>query len=259
MVVRLAGAMTDDTSQLRPLARASLGSDVANQIRETIVAGRFAAGERLGEERLAQLLGVSRGPVREALALLEREGLVNIRPHQGATVATLSARDLEEVYGVRLVIEQLAAAYASRRATTETLADLRLIVDQLREAVAQGITGHVAAALDTSFHDALCRAAGHSRLLDCWSLIRSQTFLFLLARNTAAEDFRIRIIQDHADLVDAIAARDERKAVRLMDVHIRQSYRTIQAESPFGQVAGAELPGLAVPTDPIGPGTRPSG
>lgn len=99
---------------------------MASRIRETIVAGRFAPGERLGEERLAQLLGVSRGPVREALALLEREGLVDLRPHQGATVARLSARDLEETYGVRLVIEQLAAAYASRCATTETLAELRL-------------------------------------------------------------------------------------------------------------------------------------
>ena len=252
----MVGTVTADASQLRPIARANLASDVVSQIRETIIAGRFAPEERLGEERLAQLLGVSRGPVRQALDVLEREGLVNIKPHLGATVAKLSAHDLEEVYGVRLVIEQLAAAYASRRATSENLAELRLIVDQIRDAVANGITIQSAAALDLSFHDAIARAAGHSRLLDFWSMIRSQTFLFLVARNAASVDsrngdFRVRIIQDHADLVAAIAARDERKAARLMDAHIRRSYRNIRANLPFGKDHAGEIPRLAVPAEPV--------
>src|SRR6476469_10949085 len=102
---------------LTPTVKRSLADDVVDRLRDAIFHGSFKPGEALREEQLAAMLDVSRGPVREALVQLEREGLVIVRRHRGATVARLSRRDLEEVYSLRLALERLAVQRAVRHAT----------------------------------------------------------------------------------------------------------------------------------------------
>src|SRR5262245_8218477 len=102
---------------LTPAVKRSLADDVVERLRDAIFHGSFKPGEPLREEQLAAMLDVSRGPVREALVQLEREGLVLVRRHRGATVARLSRGDLEEVYSLRLALERLAMQRAAHYAT----------------------------------------------------------------------------------------------------------------------------------------------
>src|SRR5689334_9971359 len=104
---------------LTPAVKRSLADDVVDRLRDAILHGSFKPGEPLREEQLAAMLDVSRGPVREALVQLEREGLVLMRRHRGATVARLSRGDLEEVYSLRLALERLATQRAVQYAAEE--------------------------------------------------------------------------------------------------------------------------------------------
>ena len=113
---------------LTPAVKRSLADDVADRLRDAILQGSFKPGEPLREEQLAVMLDVSRGPVRVALVQLEREGLVLVRRHRGATVARLSRSDLDEVYSLRLALEVLAVKRAVRYATEEDFAALDAVM-----------------------------------------------------------------------------------------------------------------------------------
>jgi DNA-binding GntR family transcriptional regulator len=211
----------------------SLAEDVADRLRDAIVAGQFGPGERLREETLAQRMNVSRGPVREALARLEREGLIVIRRNRGAMVARLSEADLEEVYSLRVAIEVLAIRRAAARADGVGVARLQAIVAQIAAAVARGIEAGEAATLDVAFHDELFDLADHRRLRDVWRSLRPQILILLLARNVAVDDFRDYVVTSHQDIVDALAARDAARAVRLVEHHLHGSYeRVLRQRTP---------------------------
>jgi len=104
-----------------PLApnRRSLSDDVVVRLRGEIVRGTFAPGERLNEVALAEAFDVSRGPIREALTILEREGLLTVEKHRGARVTLLSRNDIDEIYELRLALERLAMERAVRLATPD--------------------------------------------------------------------------------------------------------------------------------------------
>src|SRR5690606_36979494 len=102
-----------------------LSADIADRLRTAILSGHFEPGAQLREAHLAQFLGVSRGPVREALVRLEREGIVVIRRNRGAFVAQLSRKDLDEVYTLRVVIERFALERAIAFVDDALLSDIR--------------------------------------------------------------------------------------------------------------------------------------
>src|SRR5215210_2156420 len=106
----------------------SLAVDIAERLRAAILDGHFGPGERLREEALARSMGVSRGPIREALVRLEREGLLVIRRNRGAVVAQLSREDLEEVYTLRVAIERLAVQRAVLYADDSQIAEMQAVV-----------------------------------------------------------------------------------------------------------------------------------
>jgi DNA-binding transcriptional regulator YhcF (GntR family) len=119
-------------------ANRGLGVDIAERLRSAILTGYFGPGERLPEEQLAKTMGVSRGPVREALVTLEREGLIVIRRNRGAFVAQLSREDLDEVYSLRVAIERLAVERCVANATEEDIAELQSVVDRIAELMEDG-------------------------------------------------------------------------------------------------------------------------
>jgi DNA-binding GntR family transcriptional regulator len=234
--------MPVDLSQvLEPPEKRALAEDVAARLREAILQGHFAPGERLREERLARALGVSRGPVREALGQLERQGLVVINRNRGAVVAQLSPEDLEELYTFRLAIEELALRRTVQFADEETIQRFEEIVAEMVEATERGLTEAEAAELDLALHDLIYTTARHRRLLETWSNMRPQIHVLLLSRNVAHEDFRDMLLSSHQDIVEAIRNRDEERAAELLREHLGGSYERVARSMQARDAAHAQL------------------
>ena len=205
----------------------SLAYDVANSLRNAIFAGQFLPGERLLEQPLAETLGVSRGPVREALNQLEREGLVTTWPNRGTFVSQFSYEDLEEVFGLRLALEPLAVQQAILKANASDIANLQAKVNTMAAFVESGITEYQAAELDMGFHDLLWRASKHKRLIDIWINLQPQIWMFLLTRNISNSDFREYAVKSHQEILDAIREKDEPRAVLRINQHIHAAFNRI--------------------------------
>jgi DNA-binding GntR family transcriptional regulator len=224
----------------------SLAVGIASRLRAAILGGHFGPGERLREEVLARSMGVSRGPVREALARLEREGLVVIRHNRGAFVGRLSREDLDEVHTLRVVLERLAVQRAAQLGDAALFAEMQAVVDEMAARADRGITEQEAAELDVRFHDLIYRGSAHRRLQECWANLRPQIHIVLLSRNVAHEDFRDYLVGSHQAILDALRDRDEPKALAILDDHLRGSYERVVL-GHARQVAPDEA--LAAPAD----------
>jgi len=212
------------TNILSPPQRYSLADEVGERLRQAILSGQLAPGQKLRENVLAESMGVSRGPIREALRRLEREGLVISRHNRSAFVARLSRQDLDEVYSLRLVLERLAVQLAIRNATEEELAEMQATIDTMAAYIKRGITEQEAAGLDMRFHDALYRASHHRRLQDSWETLRPQVHILLLSRNVASPDFRDQAVGGHQEILDAIRSGDEARATAIIEQHHQAGY-----------------------------------
>ncbi len=222
-------------SVLTPPRRHTLVTEVADRLRGAILHGHFAAGERLREGLLATMLDVSRGPVREALAVLQREGLVLIKPHRGATVTNLSIEDVEEVYSLRHALERLTIQWAIRNAQPKDIDSLSTAIRDMENAHRAGMTVEQAAAFDVHFHTLLVEAAHHARLLESWLNLRPQIHMFLLYRTITNAEVQRQNVVHHAAILDALRARDEATAVHVLDGHLERSYRRVlQRYDPEG-------------------------
>jgi len=243
-------------SALTPTSRKSLGEDVADRLREAILHGELSPGQHLREEELGERLQVSRGPVRDAFVLLEREGLVTSSRHRGVSVVELTRNDLHEVYTLRSALEPLAISLAIQRGTGSDLAQIDRSLAEMTTSFSRRITEREAARLDVQFHDAIYQAAHHQRLSSAWDQIRLPTYWFLLSRNVASPDWREGTVKGHAEILRVIRTGDEAAAVELIKDHISfayerilQSYLTSAAET--AEPAEAEAPAqLASPRIP---------
>jgi DNA-binding GntR family transcriptional regulator len=201
---------------------------VADQLREAILHGELAPGEHLREEDLAARLQVSRGPVRAALALLEREGLAHSAHHRGVVVAELSESDLDEVYTLRSALESLAVRLAITRATEEDLEAISLSLTRFTRALSRRLTERDAARLDLEFHDSIFTAAHNARLSQAWAQIRFATYKFMLSRTTS-QDWRELTVSGHTQIVESLASRDETKAMDAIATHIEAAHIRVLA------------------------------
>lgn len=208
----------DNQGSVAPARRRGLADEVADRVREAIFTGAYAPGEQLREVELSDALEVSRGPVREALLRLEREGLVRSEWHRGATVTTLSPEDVAELVSLRGVLEQLAVQQVIAHASDEDLTALARAADLMGRAA----DVHEMVRRDIEFHDAVFAAARHRRLYEAWNGIRCQVHLFLLIRiGRSTEDYLTRIPEEHRELVAALRARDAGTALDLFAAHRR--------------------------------------
>jgi len=233
-----------DTAPLGPALATLLSDEVVERLRDSILRGHFAPGDRLREEQLADALGVSRGPIRNALVQLEREGLAVRRPNRGAVVAELSRADLEEVFSLRLAIEPVACVWAARNAQPDDLAELQAVVDSYSRLTTKATTREAAEA-DLAFHDIVYRASAHRRLLGLWEDLRPQVYVFLLARGYVhAREFREIMIRNHAAILTVIADHDEERAREIAGEHVRTSYLRVVAGYDHGAPVDGALPRL---------------
>jgi GntR family transcriptional regulator, gluconate operon transcriptional repressor len=174
--------------------RKPLAEDVADRVREEILSGGFEPGERLVEARIAAQLGISRGPVREALKLLRAEGLVDERPHHGTYVTRFSVRDVRDIYDLRAAIESAAARLVALRRADADLRSMRRLFERLVAAADSGDVAAVSGA-DLAFHDTLCRVSGNRRIHRVFerhvpllrSLIRLDEFIYRSYSDIASE------------------------------------------------------------------------
>lgn len=220
---------------LTPTIKRSLADEVAERLRDAIMHGQLAPEEPLREAALSELMGVSRGPIREALTNLEREGLVVTTPTGRTYVARLSYEELGDVFSLRKALERVAVEYACARATPEDLDRVQAIVDEMTEAVERGSDPKAMAELDTRFHEAVYQAAHHRRLLDFWNILRPQMYVFLLSRNAARDDYGERAVRGHQEILDALKTRDKSLALKVNDEHMAFAYDLLKES--YGQAA----------------------
>jgi DNA-binding GntR family transcriptional regulator len=208
-------------------------------LREAIVDGRLEPGQRLKEEEVARELGISRTPVREALLVLQAEGLVDATPYRGATVRAHNAEDLDDLYALRALLEGHASRRAAMRITDEGIARLRESCDRF-DAVAEADDLRELVKENMFFHNTILDAAGSVRLA---SMVRKVIELPLVYRSYiwySGEQKRISG-HYHRQIVTALAARDAERAELIMKEHVYEARDLLVArvrENPGG--LGAE-------------------
>lgn len=197
---------------------------VYQQLRRLIIQGAYPPGARLVEERLAQDLGVSRTPVRQALARVAAEGLVWIYPNRGAVVRTFTPDDLIQAYDLRAVLEGYAAYQAARRIDAAQLAVLEHEAAALERSMQQTFASreeevHALVAHNQVFHDTIVRASGNARLADLLPLVVDVPLQFRSFSWYTDEERRLSNFF-HRSILHALHTRDPDRARALMQEHI---------------------------------------
>lgn len=183
---------------------------VFENLREAILEGKLDPGQRLMEIQLAEQLGVSRTPVREAIRKLELEGLVIMVPRKGAYVADVSLKDIMEVLEIRTVIEGLAASLAAERMTDDELDKLEMICYQFKQCYQKDdIDGMIQK--DIEFHDVIFTATRNSKLNTIAQSIIEQIYRFRV-RYISEYDKAKELVEEHQAILEAISQRDADKA-----------------------------------------------
>lgn len=188
-------------------------------IREAILDGRLLPGRRLKEEELAQELGISRTPVREALLMLQAEGLVDAAPNRGATVRSHSVEDLNDLYQLRALLEGYAARRAATRLSDEAVAGLRESCARFEALIEKGADMRVLVRENLVFHQAILESAGSARLA---TMVRQVVELPLVYRSYAWYSREQQQISAHyhSQIARALESRDAERAELVMKEHI---------------------------------------
>ena len=196
----------------------SIREQSLDTLREAILSGELKPGQSLTEMDLSRQLGVSRAPIREALRILNSEGLVETIPYHGTTVRRLTKVDIEEIYSLRILLE----TYAMER-VIETCepADLRCLRQMVDGMVTAGDIGDLKAvnALDRDFHDALIEMSGHHLLQSMWQMVAMKVRQVMALVNRRNTDLT-QIARNHLPLLDAMEAGDVARASEILRGHV---------------------------------------
>ena len=204
---------------------------VFNTLREAILTGELEPGERLMEIKLAEKLGVSRTPIREAIRMLQIEGLVNITPRKGTVVAEISKDDLKNVLEVRKVLEKLAVELACMKITEEEILGLKENLKEFSTAIKKKNPSEIAK-IDVAFHDIIYKSTRNTRLIQIMFNIREQMYRYRL-EYIKDQDTRETVVRDHEKLIEAIVNKDVENAKNIIVGHIHHQEITIMKDMGF--------------------------
>jgi DNA-binding GntR family transcriptional regulator len=207
------------TEKAAPLENLTLWERVHTHLRAEILSGALPPGSELQEVALSRTLGVSRGPIREAIGRLAAEGLVTVRPRRGAVVRALSTEEFLEAYQVREALEVMAVRLAVPRLTEDDLATLEAYIDEMTACAERGDTQRFFEA-NTGFHRAFFDVSGNRMLRDVYRALCGQIDRYRL-RSLELRGNVQRSIAEHKAILRAARAGDVERAVHLVSEHIR--------------------------------------
>lgn len=213
--------MTQGFERLEPINQETTAGAIAARIRARIMDGTFSAGSQLGEAQLATRLGVSRGPVREALQRLIQEGLLENRRNRGVFVMSMDDEDIADLYLARRAIERAAARILIRSAESEAFSRLEELVRSMSVEAERGEWEKLADA-DLRFHELLVRLSNSKRLQRMFGTLLAETSM-CIAQLESAYPVRARLVDEHSDLLGAMRRGDEEEALRLIDAHLQDA------------------------------------
>jgi DNA-binding GntR family transcriptional regulator len=198
---------------------------IFNTLREAIIVGELKPGERLMEVQLADKMGVSRTPVREAIRKLELEGLVEMLPRKGAHVADLSVKDIMDVLELRATLDGLASSLSAERITDEEIKELKHLLTQFSGYIEkENMQGLIKK--DVEFHDIIYRSSRNDKLIQISNNLREQVQRFrviYIKDYSSSKD----LIREHTEIYEAISRRDSRAAMQSAQRHIKNQEETI--------------------------------
>jgi DNA-binding GntR family transcriptional regulator len=203
-----------------------LSEKIAERIRDFILKGTLKQGERLTEPSLSKLLGISRTPIREALRLLEIEGFVELIPRKGAVVKTITDKDVDEIFELKIRLESLAARNSVKNMTKNDVEKLRSINDKISSLIG---TNHVSQLikLNSEFHNMFMSKCNNGRLL---KFLESLSLQFKMA---TAYSFSVtgrikQVTEEHEMLIEAFEEQDEDKVEKIVEMHNSNGWKFIK-------------------------------
>ncbi len=191
---------------------------VFNTLRQAILRGELKPGERLMEIQLANKLGVSRTPIREAIRKLELEGLVLMIPRKGAEVAEITEKSLRDVLEVRRALEELAVELACEKITDVQIQELRDAAEEFRESLKEGDITRIAEA-DVKFHDVIYMATDNQKLIQLLNNLREQMYRYRV-EYLKRSDFHQQLIDEHEEIIETIESGQKDRAVQVVCQHV---------------------------------------
>jgi DNA-binding GntR family transcriptional regulator len=212
-------ALTIDLDTLKPLGEAAYEA-----LRDAIMTKRFLPGERLMETELADEMGISRTPVREAMRRLEADGYVVIIPRKGSYVAGFSMKDVMDVFEIRTALEMLAAQRAAERATEEELDALKQAVSDMSNTGNGDLLTTVDS--DARFHSLIYQMSKNNRLISLIHDLREQIHRFRSA--SLSDPGRLKLaVREHQKVLEAIVSRDPDKAAKAIQKHMEKAQKAL--------------------------------
>lgn len=205
-------------SNLPQIKNLSIREQSLDTLREAILSGELKPGQALTEMDLARQLGVSRAPIREALRILNSEGLVETIAYRGTTVTRLTRDDIEEIYSMRLLLESYALERVMAAGGPARFGRLRGMLDVMISAGGRGDLSAVNA-LDRDFHDALIEMSGHQLLATIWQTVAMKVRQIMALVNRRNADLT-QIAHNHLPLLEAMEAGDLARAQAILRGHI---------------------------------------
>lgn len=204
-------------SDVPRIQRDLLSAKVANVLRQMILSGQFAANTRLVEDELASQLGTSRAPLREALSVLNREGLVVSQPGRGTYVKGFTEKSVRDLFAVRTVLEVLAAELAATRIEPQEVDELRELLRQMDDIVTREGNGDYSD-VDIRIHRLIWRTSGNERLVEVLESLLAPVVVFIRLNAEHYSDWT-EVAHLHRELIEAIASGDRELAARTMQLH----------------------------------------
>ena len=198
---------------------------VFNTLRKAILIGELKPGERLMEIHLANQLGVSRTPIREAIRKLELEGLVIMIPRRGAVVAQITEKSLKDVLEVRRALDALCAELACDRITEDEKLKLQRACNSFEAATAAGDVTNIAQA-DVALHDIIVEATDNQRLIRLINNLSEQMYRYRF-EYIKDESQHNRLVEEHKMIYESIVAGDRKRAAEAAKIHIDNQEKSI--------------------------------
>lgn len=198
---------------------------VFTTLRQAILKGELLPGERLMEIQLAEKMGVSRTPIREAIRKLEREGLVIMVPRKGAEVAGISEKMLRDVLEVRMTLEKLALRLAFKRQGTDLIEKLEAAEQAFQDAI-EGEKLIDMAEADEHFHFLIYEAADNDKLRELLNSLKENMYRYRL-EYLKDENYRRSLMEEHNAIIEAFKANDLEKGLEVTDTHIANQERAV--------------------------------